>query len=369
MTRLREALDGIAAEAPLVDLADVAVAGHRRRRRRATAVLAAVATVAVVGAASTAVALPWQRADRTATPQRVDTVPDLPDGAVGPIAYAFQTRCKHQSNPVRIDCGTVEWRVVTRSGTTYRVPQALVATAKDDNVPVAISRDGRMLVYYSRQAQAHVVRDLVGGTQVTSPVTVKEERIGMASMLALSDDGRYVIFDPREGTKDPGLLIDVRTGKSRPVDGKYEVVSIKGGVAELVRYVKTDLWQMPVTGGGRPVRFNGKFIMFSEIAPDGHTVAAFEVPDHTKRRLTVLDAKTGRTLRKVSMRGLPAGRGSGVVGTALWTSGSEVVIVYQNRDDVRTYAVNVNTGQAHQVARYPGGWNAQRLVLPGLASQ
>ena len=188
-------------------------------------------------------------------------------------------------------------------------------------------------------------------------------------MLALSDDGRYVIFDPREGTKDPGLLIDVRTGKSRPVDGKYEVVSIRHGVAELVRYVKTDLWQMPVTGGGRPVRFNGTFIMFSEIAPDGHTVAAFEFPDHTKGRLTVLDAKNGRTLRKVSIRGLPTDRGSGVSGTATWTSKPEVAIVYQNKDDVRMYAVNVNTGQSHQVARYPGGRSTQRLVLPGVASQ
>ncbi|MEV0593840.1 hypothetical protein [Nonomuraea cavernae] len=368
MTRLREALDGIAAEAPLVDLADVAVAGNRRRRR-GTAVLAAVVTVAVVGVASTAVALPWQRADRTATPQRVDGVPDLPDGAVGPIAYAFRTPCETQSNPVRIDCGTVEWRVVTRSGRTYRMPQALVSTAKDNDVPVAISRDGRMLVYYNRQAQAHVVRDLVGGTQVTSPVTVKEERIGMGSMLALSDDGRYVIFDPREGTKDPGLLIDVRTGKSRPVDGKYEVVSIKGGVAVLVRYVKTDLWRMPVTGGGRPVRFDGKFIMFSEIAPDGRTVAAIEWPDHTKRRLTVLDAKSGRILRKVSIRGLPAGGDKAMVNTALWTSGSEVAVVYQSRDDVRTYAVNVKTGQAHQMARYPVDRSRRGLVLPGVASR
>lgn len=368
MTRLREALDGIAAEAPLVDLTDVAVAGYRRRRR-ANAMLAAVATVAVVGVASAAVALPRQGADRTAAPQQVAAVRDLPDGAVGPIAYAYLTPCKTQSNPLRIDCGTVEWRVVTRSGTTYRVPQALAGTKTDRDVPVAISRDGRMLAYYSRQARAHVVRDLVNGTQVTSPVGVKEDRIGPGSMLALSDDGRYVIFDPREGTKDPGLLIDVRTGKSRSVDGKYEVVSIKNGVAELVRYVKTDLWQLPVTGGGRPVRFNGPFIMFSELAPDGHTVAAFHFPDHTKRKLSVLDARNGRTLRTVSIRGLPVDRASSVVGTALWSGKSEVAIVYQTKDDVRTYAVDVNTGQSHQVARYPGGRKTQRLVLPGVVSQ
>ena len=72
------------------------------------------------------------------------------------------------------------------------------------DVPVAISRDGRMLAYYSRAAQAHVVRDLVGGAEVTSPVKVEEDRIGVGSMLALSDDGRYLVFDPREGSKEPG---------------------------------------------------------------------------------------------------------------------------------------------------------------------
>ncbi|MFC7592025.1 hypothetical protein ACFQYP_56145 [Nonomuraea antimicrobica] len=355
-----------------MDLADVAVAGYRRRRRRSTFMLAAVATVTVVGAASTAVTLPWQGAgvaDRTVTPQQVDTVPTLPDGAVGPLAYAFQTPCKQQSNPIRIDCGTVEWRVVTRNNRTYRVPQALASTTKDRPAPVAISRDGRMLVYYSRQAQAHVVRDLVGGTQVTSAVAVPEERIDIGSMLALSDDGRYVFFDPREGSKDPGLLIDVRTGKSRPVDGKYEVVSVKDGVAELVRFGKTDLWQMPVTGGGRPVRFDGKFIMFSELAPDGRTVVAFDHPDHTKNKLSVLDAKNGRILRTVSIRGLPAKRGGGVLETGLWTSGSEVTIIYGYQNEVRAYAVDIGTGKARQVARYPGGGKMVHLVLPGMASR
>jgi hypothetical protein len=56
-------------------------------------------------------------------------------------------------------------------------------------------------------------------------------------------------FDPREGSKDPGLLIDTRTGKTVSMPGKYEVISIKDGAAELIRYRKTDLWLMPVKGG------------------------------------------------------------------------------------------------------------------------
>ncbi|MFI6458075.1 hypothetical protein ACIBF6_41805 [Streptosporangium amethystogenes] len=362
MRRLREALDGIANEAPLVDLADLAVAGHRRRRRT-TLTLAAVAAVAVLGAATAAVALPGSHGGDTATPQNVDAVPDLPDGGIGAISHAYQTQCKVDAERrLPPDCSAIEWRVVTRTGTTYRVPQALVTSTKDHPAPVAVSRDGRMFAYYSRQAQAHVVRDLVSGSEMTSSVTVKEERIGVGSTLVLSDDGRYLIFDPREGSKDPGLLIDVRTGRTVSVPGKFEAISIKDGVAVLVRYVKTDLWLMPVTGGGTPVRFDGVFVMFSELSPDGRTVAAVEWRRLKSRTLTLFDAKTGRPLRKVAIRGLP--KDGGISNTALWRSGSEVTIVYWDRESPGTYAVDVNTGQARRLARYPG--NVAHLTLPGI---
>ncbi|WP_326824376.1 hypothetical protein [Streptosporangium sp. NBC_01756] len=364
MTRLREALNGIADEAPSVNLAELALAGHRRRRRT-TLTLTAIAAVVALGVGTASVTLLELRGDYTATQQRVDTVPDLPDGKVGSLSYAYQTPCKLDMER-HIDCSATEWRVVTRTGTTYRVPQALVRNAKEQRVPISISRDGRMLAYYSRQAQAHVVRDLVSGSEVTSSVTVKEERIGMGSMLVVSDDGRYVVFDPREGSKEPGLLIDMRTGKTRSVPGKYETVSIKGGVAELVRYRKTDLWLMPVTGGGAPVRFDGVFIMFSELAPDGRTVAAFEFEKQRleRRTLTLLDAKTGRTLRKVVIRGLP--KDGGVLNTSPWRSGSEVTLAYQDKGGSRIYAIDVNTGQARQLAHYPS--MSAYMLFPGVAS-
>ncbi|WP_431894824.1 hypothetical protein [Nonomuraea sp. bgisy101] len=365
MTRLREALNDIADEAPLVSLADLAIAGHRRRRRT-TLALAAIAAVAVLGVTTAAVALrepPGPRGDDTATPQDVATVPDLPDGKVGPLSHAYRTPCVIDTKRRRADCSAVEWRVVTRTGTTYRVPQALVRTTRESHVPVAISRDGRLLAYYSRQAQAHVVRDLMTGTEQTSSVTVKEERIGPGSMLVVSDDGRHVVFDPREGSKEPGMLIDMRTGRTVPVQGTYETVSVKDGVAALVRYVKTDLWLMPVTGGGRPVRFDGAFIFFSELAPDGRTVAAFEFQDIKKPRLSLLDATTGRTLRKVAVRGLP--KDGGVSNTSLWHSQSEVTIVYLTREFAGTYAVDVNTGQSRPLARYPA--KGMYTTLPGVA--
>jgi hypothetical protein len=369
MTRLREALGDIAEEAPLVSLADVAIAGHRRRRR-SVLTASVVAVLCVTAAVAVVVAVPWPRGAQTATQQGQEAVPDLPPGKVGTISRAYKTSCKVVEREV--DCAAVEWRVVTRAGKTYRVPQALVETAKGERVPVAISRDGRMLAYYSRDAQAHVVRDLVGGSETTSRATVKEERIGIGSMLVLSDDGRYIAFDPREGSKYPGMLIDVRTGRTTPINGKYEPVSIKGGVAELIRYRKTDLWLMPVTGGGKPVRFNGVFIQFSEVAPDGRTVVAVEFPKvgkgefpmAEKRTLTLLDAKTGKTLRKVPIRGLPDDRG-GVAGTTIWQSESEVTLLYGGKEGERSYAIDVNTGRARLLDRHSG--KATNLTYPGAA--
>ncbi|MEU6743980.1 hypothetical protein [Streptosporangium sandarakinum] len=391
MTRLRRALSGIAEEAPaanLADLIDLTLAGHRRKRR-ATAMLSAIATIATVvatGAVTAAVSpsRPHQAAapgpaeaapgpteaapgPTEATPEPAEAVPDLPEGVVGPLDHAYETPCKVDKKRRNVDCGAVEWRVVTRAGRTYRLPQALAMTAQDRRAPIAISRDGRMLAYYSRQAQAHVVRDLVSGSQVTSPVTLKEARIGAGSMLVLSDDGRHVVFDPREGSKEPGLLIDVRTGKTVRVPGKYEAISVRNGVAELVRYLKTDLWLMPVTGGGKPVRFNGAFMGFSELAPDGRTVVAFERRDPKKwvqemRTLTLLDAGTGRKLRTVPIRGLP--ESEPVVVTGLWRSGSELTVLTLGKR-ARAYGVDIRTGKAHHLADYP---NTMSLVLPGIAS-
>ncbi|GAA2900096.1 hypothetical protein [Nonomuraea rubra] len=362
MTRLREALDGIAAEAPLVDLLDAAIAGHRRRRRTATA-LAAAATAAVVGVTSAAVTLPWQRSAAPAVPQQSVVVPELPEGGVGVLSHAYHTPCKRVAEPRGIDCDDVEWRVVTGAGKTYRVPQALVSTAEDHDAPVALSRDGRTFAYYSRQAQGHVVRDMVTGAEVTVPLP--EEEIEIGSMLAVSDGGRYLVFDPREGTRYPGRLIDTRTGKRTTINGKYEPVTIKDGVVQWIRYIKTDLWFMPVTGGGKPVRFDGKFIAPSELAPDGRTVVALDSEDvrDAEPVITVLDVKTGRTVRQVAVTGLPSDRG--MVHPTAWRDAREVEVRYSGKGGWDLYAVDVGTGKARLLKRYG---KVLSLTLPGEAA-
>ncbi|MEO3874727.1 hypothetical protein ABGB18_38575 [Nonomuraea sp. B12E4] len=119
---------------------------------------------------------------------------------------------------------------------------------------------------------------------------------------------------------------------------------------------------MPVEGGGKPVRFKGTFIMFSELAPDRRTVAAVEFDELRKNILTLLDAKTGRMLRKVPIRGVPAK--DGLTGVRIWSSASEVVLDYQGGSGLRSYGLNVKTGKLRQLAHYPGV-GFKRSTLPG----
>ncbi|GAA1713667.1 hypothetical protein [Nonomuraea bangladeshensis] len=364
MSRLRAALGELAQEAPDVapttDLAALAVANHQRHRRNITMATAFFATVALVGAVTAGVTL---NGSGQAAPATSSVPADLPAGKVGALSHAYLTQCEIDESqaPPSFDCSQVEWRVVTRTGRTYRVPQALATSVTDSRSPVALSRDGRMFAYYSRKEGTYVVRDLVAGTQVVSRAKVKESKIDRGAMLVVSEDGRHLAFDPREGSKYPGLLIDVRTGETTTLNGKYEAIGIKDGLVELIRYLKTDLWLMPVTGGGKPVRFPGTYIMFSELAPDGRTVAAIEFDEMRKRKVTLLDTKTGRVVRKVTVKGAPDVKSPGSV--RIWASASEVMVDYQVGKELRSYAVNVDTGKARLVQKV-SLTTAQEVILP-----
>ncbi|WP_219509709.1 hypothetical protein [Nonomuraea ceibae] len=363
MTRLHRALDGIAAEAPLVNLADAAIARHRRRRL-VTASLAAVATTVVIGVGGVVLATPWRMvtepavqtvAPTTPAVDRAVVVPDLPEGPVGRLSHAYQAKCE-------TDCDDAEWRVVTSDGTAYRVPGALPRTADRSTVPVAISRSGRVLAYYSRKAQAHVVRDMETGAEAVSPVKVPEKKIPRGAILLVSDDGRYLVFDdPQEFDDYPGMLIDMRTGERTMLKRDFEPVTIKDGVLGLVRYLETDLWLMPVTGGGEPVRFDGVFVGFSEVAPDGRTVVALDMTGTPKKKpvLTVLDVKTGKALRKVPTPALP-----GDLMATVWLSETEVT-VRNGAKGGQTYALDITTGKARLLADHG---DLFRLTLPGQAN-
>ncbi|MBF8190383.1 hypothetical protein ITP53_32670 [Nonomuraea sp. K274] len=111
------------------------------------------------------------------------------------------------------------------------------------------------------------------------------------------------------------------------------------------------------------MRFDGVFIMFSELSPDGRTVAAVDFPELKNNQITLLDAKTGRTLRKVPIRGLP--RTASVNGTATWPNRSEVTVVVNDSGRMYTYAVDVGTGRARRSAHYAVQMN-NTVTLPGV---
>lgn len=229
MTRLREALGDIAADAPMVNLADLAIAGHRRRRMRTALAMTSVVALAVAGATSAALVVPWHRlaawrhaaerrdGARTARGQGQGAQPRLPDGV--------RRRPDHPRGGLRLRGVAGGHR---RMGRTYRVPQALAFTAERVHVPLALSRDGRKLAYYSEEAAAYVVRDLMTGREATSPIKVRQEEIQAYAILVLSDDGRYLAFDPLVGKKRPTTLIDLRTGKAKRLNSRYEPITIKG---------------------------------------------------------------------------------------------------------------------------------------------
>ncbi|WP_431918032.1 hypothetical protein [Nonomuraea jabiensis] len=213
MNRLREALDNVAADAPAVNLADWAIAGSRRSRR--TRMAAAGATGVAGLAVLTGVVLgvfpgigPW-KFDQPIVAAASGKLADLPSRGVGPLSHAYRTFCNGGS-PVPADCRDGGWRVVTRAGETCHVPQALGYKSGPNFYPLAISRDGRIIAYYSRMARTFKVRDLASGAEQAAPVAIAEAELGGNARLELSDDGRYLAFTGYPSRKADGLIIDMR---------------------------------------------------------------------------------------------------------------------------------------------------------------
>ncbi|SPL88487.1 unnamed protein product [[Actinomadura] parvosata subsp. kistnae] len=371
MNRLREALGELAADAPAVDLADWAVEGsHRRRRARLAAGSAgAMALVVLVGVLLYVPGLPQDAKPIVAV--QAAAVPDLPGRGVGPLSHALRTFC-HVGGPIPPDCRDGEWRVVTRSGETYHVPQAM--TSGHTFSPLAISRDGRVIAYYSRQAATFKVRDLAGGAERTAPVTIPVTKLGRNPRLQLSDDGRYLAYTDYWSGKD-GLVIDMRMGTTLPLPAGWDPRSVSGTAVTLARSglfgQRPGIWVMPLTGGGSPVTLGKAYKRFSALAPDGATVAALGqasapmfVYDGT---ITLLDTRTGRAKETATIRGLPEGTRPLDLGS--WLNAAEVTLSALPSTSWKetrhiTYAVNVRTGQARQLAIYHPQ-SVMHDVIPG----
>ncbi|MER5419757.1 TolB family protein [Streptosporangium roseum] len=379
MTRLHDALAEIADEAPAVDLADRAIRGNRQRKRT-TMVLAAAAT-AVVASLAIMVGtglLPLRGAgDIAALPREPRTweikSSPLPKKKVGPLAYAYTTSCPDTDVPP--DCKPGRWRVVTRAGDTYDVPQALGLTDKAVLGPLTITPDGRALAYYSDREQKFKIRDLASGKELTAPVKVPRRQLESEVFLRVSDNGRHLAFTSFAGKN--GLLIDMRNGRTTPLPAGWMPVSVAddGDPAVVVTWKGTSSRVRLVSPGGviRESSIPEYGQRFSALAPDGRTMAKVgetregDGPFEDDGTLVVFDTVTGGMQGKIKAQGLP--EDAVVLRLGNWLNDTEIAVLVgisdgrHIRDDLTTvYGMNVRTGEVRKTGIYPVG-NAR---LPGI---
>ncbi|MEV0585511.1 hypothetical protein [Nonomuraea sp. NPDC050310] len=202
--------------------------------------------------------------------------------------------------------------MVTRSGRTYRLPEALPSRSRQDS-PLAISRDGRKIAYYSAKEATFQVRDLASGATTTAPMRLPAKRwLYSITRLMVSDDGRYLAFSRVPELKDPALLFDLDGRVVRELPPRWVPIGLSpdGATITLAEYSPNSrlrtisgLWP-PTSPGDSTAVVLPQHYAFSPLAPDGRTVAAVE--DHSTAAkpcrmgdLVLLDSLTGRKRKTV----------------------------------------------------------------------
>lgn len=393
MTWLRDVLVDLADDTPQVDLAERTIARRDRRRRTTISLLAAAMVVVTALGATLAVRLTPH------APEPATSKDDLPASGVEPLSHAYKTFCEPAVGKAPKGCRDGGWRVVTRSGKAYYVREALPSLAPGRtglrNSPLAISRDGSKIAYYSRKERTFQVRDLASGAKTTAPVEVPVKWLGSISWLMLSDDGRFVAFSKVPDFKDPALLIDMRDRVVRRLPNRWVPIGLSpdGATITLGEYSPSsqlrtisNLWPATSPGNSTSVILPRRYD-FSPLAPDGKTVAAIEnlsTGEKPCRRggLVLLDTLTGKKRKSTAISGLASDVSQVYLRT--WLSEDEVTVLTTSvrcrsasevPDDepavidapyltMNTYAVNVSSGKARWLAAYTAQ-SVFELALPG----
>ncbi|MER6950039.1 hypothetical protein ABT294_39085 [Nonomuraea sp. NPDC000554] len=382
MTRLRDELRLLAAEAPQVDLAERAVRGARRQKTTTFAsVVAALAALAV----SAAILVDGSRGATTST-QVTDV---LPASGVDPAAYAYYDFCgrkwdyrKNTHTFAGQNCA--QWQLVTRTGQRFRVPEATSVYTEQtaDNymntgAPLVITPDGRRIAYYSEKDRTFAVRDLAGGQIWLAPLTVtRQAMVRSGVLLTLSPDGRYL------GVNGPDRLdavVDVETGQLTEPPNGWRVRRVASGGTSVVMSDLADGLGLMSDGKVTPLTIGKPWDDITVPAPDEHTMAYLDgrkddgngmfSPDNA---VATLDATTGKTLTKVTFRDAPKDFTPRLGG---WLSPTEVAVSDAARGPRSedgtpmlgevVYGIDVNTGKVRERAKYTyRGW-AGDLSIPG----
>ncbi|GAA2311650.1 hypothetical protein GCM10010149_72970 [Nonomuraea roseoviolacea subsp. roseoviolacea] len=394
MTWLRNVLVDLADDSPQVDLAERTIATHDRRRRTTLSLLAAGMVVVIASGLTVAVRLLPDRPQEAAAQGD-----DLPARGVEPLSHAYKTFCKPDKGKAPKGCRDGGWRVVTRSGKAYDVTEALPSLSSGRggvrDSPLAISRDGRKIAYYSAKEGTFQVRDLASGQTTTAADKVPEGRLGSISRLMLSDDGRFVAFSKVPDFKDPALLIDMRDRVVRRLPNRWVPIGLSqdGATITLAEYSPhsqlrtiSNLWP-PSSAGKSTSVILPKDYRFSPLAPDGKTVAVIENLSAAEKPcrhgdLALMDTLTGKRRKATALSGLAPDVSN--ISLRTWIDAEEVTALTmsvrcrpasQVPDDeppvidppyqsMTAYAVNVRTGKARKIATYRAR-NFFEIVLPG----
>ncbi|MEU7855837.1 hypothetical protein [Nonomuraea sp. NPDC049141] len=393
MTWLRNVLVDLADESPQVDLAERTIATRDRRRRTVMSSLAAAMVVITALGVTAAVRLLPNGSQEAASQG------DLPARGVGPLSHAYKTFCKPDRGKAPSGCRDGGWRVVTRSGKAYYVTEALPSLSPGRSglrdSPLAISRDGRKIAYYSAKEGTFQVRDLASGRRTTAADKVPKSWLGSISHLMLSDDGRFVAFSKVPDFKDPALLIDMRDRVVRQLPNRWVPIGLSqdGATITLAEYSPnsqlrtiSNLWPSSSAGNSTSVILP-KHYHFSPLAPDGKTVAVIEDRSTAEKPcrhgdLALMDTSTGKKRKTTAISGLSPDVSQ--ISLRTWLSADEVTALTTSvrcrpasevPDDepavvdppslaMTAYAVNVRTGKARKLATYKAQ-DFFGIVLPG----
>jgi hypothetical protein len=357
MNTLREDLHELAAHAPDVDLADLAIRGARRKRVVRLSLAAAVVVVGIAGGSAIRFQEVRPMPPVVLTPPETKALP-LPEKGVAPVEQAYRPFC-------RGGCQETGWRVVTRSGETFQLP----AVAG----PVEATADGRRIAYYSEKDRGIVVRDLASGQIWKAPLKQPKQDFAVEYTLRMSPNGLRFIVSGWGGRREPNMLVDVEQGTVEQVDSGWWPVSVADDDGPVVLAKPYDNTTQVWVRGHKPVTIPDFTYAFSALSPDGRRLVRVgqflsrEAP-LVRRDGTIVtfDALTGGTQARVRVSGLP----ENMLPTKLggWLTADEVTLVAVEESPRSgasevAYAVNVQSGQAREL--FPLHAEGQYAV-PGL---
>ncbi|MEU7853005.1 hypothetical protein [Nonomuraea sp. NPDC049141] len=360
MNTLREDLHELAAHAPDVDLADVAIRGARRRNRVVRLSLAAAVVAAGIAGGSV---IRLQQEVRPVppvvlTPPETKALP-LPDKGVAPVEQVYRPFC-------RGGCQESGWRIVTRRGETFQLPEV--------PGPVEATVDGRRIAYYSEKDRRIVVRDLASGQIWKAPLKQPKQDFKVEYTLRMSPNGLRFIVSGWGGRREPNMLVDIEQGTVEQLDSGWWPVSVADGDGPVVLAKPYDKSTKVWVRGHKPVTIPTFTYEFSALNPDGRRLVRMgqflsrtEPMVRRDGMIVTFDALTGGIQARVPVSGIPGDLEPAKLGG--WLSADEVTLVAVARSpgsdaSAVAYAVNVLTGKARKLfpLRAEGAYAVPGLV-------